>query len=63
METAIDQVRIMLDTLPVDATLEDIQYHLYVIQKVEQGLRDIEEGRVISHEEMKKEILSWQKKK
>ena len=62
METAIDQVRTMLDTLPANATLEDIQYHLYVIQKVEQGLQDIEEGRVISHEEMKKEILSWQKK-
>jgi predicted transcriptional regulator len=62
METAIDQVRTMLNTLPADASLEDIQYHLYVIQKIQQGLNDIDSGRVISHEEMKKEIRSWQKK-
>ncbi|HEY6172119.1 MAG TPA: hypothetical protein VIX80_07675 [Candidatus Kapabacteria bacterium] len=62
MEQAIDKVRTMLDTLPQDATLEDIQYHLYVIQKIERGLKDIEEGRVTPHEEVMKEVNSWLKR-
>jgi len=62
MEQAIDKVRTMLDTLPQDATLEDIQYHLYVIQKIERGLKDVEEGRVTPHEEVMKEVNSWLKR-
>ncbi len=62
MEQALDKVRTMLDTLPQDATLEDIQYHLYVIQKIERGLKDIEEGRVTPHEEVMKEVNSWLKR-
>lgn len=62
MEQAIDKVRNMLDTLPQDATLEDIQYHLYVIQKIERGLKDVEEGRVTPHDEVMKEVNSWLKR-
>ena len=33
---------------------EDVRYHLYVIQKIERGLKDAEEGSVYDEEEMKK---------
>lgn len=33
METAKEQVQEILETLPEDASLEDIQYHFYVRQK------------------------------
>ena len=36
----------MLKQLPDDATLEDIQYHLYVLEKVQQGRADIAAGRL-----------------
>ena len=49
---AKDTVRELLDRLPDDCTLEDILYHLYVVQSVNRGLADAEAGRTISHEEV-----------
>ena len=49
----------MIHRLPDDASLEDIQYHLYVLQKVQHGLKDGEAGRVVSQEEMEKRFQKW----
>jgi predicted transcriptional regulator len=54
MKTAKEEVRDLLNTIPDNATLEDIQYHIYVRQKVENGLEDVKEGRVMSQEEAEK---------
>jgi predicted transcriptional regulator len=51
-DTAKHEPQRILDNLPEDATLEQIQYHLYVLQKIEEGQRAIDEGRVIPHEEV-----------
>lgn len=59
MNTAKMEVRKILDHLPDDASFEDIQYHIYVCQKVERGRKDIEEGRVISQEEMERRMSKW----
>lgn len=59
MSTAKTEVRKILDHLPDDASFEDIQYHIYVCQKVERGRKDIEEGRVISQEEMEQRMSKW----
>ncbi|HXC53618.1 MAG TPA: hypothetical protein VN634_22210 [Candidatus Limnocylindrales bacterium] len=45
-------VRDLLDRLPEDCTLEEVLYHLHVIQAVETGLADAEAGRVIPHAEV-----------
>ena len=47
MQTAKQEVRELLDTLPDDSSLEDIQYHLYVRQKVQRGIQDISEAELI----------------
>jgi predicted transcriptional regulator len=49
METAKEQVQEILNSLPDDASLEDIQYHIYVRQKIQQGLDDEAAGRVVDH--------------
>lgn len=54
MQTAKREVADLLERLPDNCTLEDVQYHLYVIQKIERGLKDAEEGSVYDEEEMKK---------
>lgn len=54
-----DATRQILDSLPDDATLEDIMYALYVRQKIEAGLRDIEAGNTVSHEDVVREINEW----
>ncbi len=59
MQTAKQEVREILDHLPEDCTLEDIQYHLYVLQKIERGLEDAREGRVYSHKEIETRMAKW----
>ncbi|MBI5675740.1 MAG: hypothetical protein AB1306_10595 [Nitrospirota bacterium] len=59
MQTAKQEVSELLNRLPDDCTLEDVQYHLYVLQKIERGLKDIEEGRFYSQEEVEKKMSKW----
>ncbi len=56
MSTAKEEVQKLLDTLPESATYEDIQYHIYVREKVERGLQDIREGRVSSQADVEKRM-------
>ncbi len=46
----------MIQSLPDDCTFEDIHYHLYVRDKVERGMRDIDAGRVVSQEEAERRM-------
>lgn len=59
MKTAKDEVRELLDQMSEEATLEDIQYHLYVRQKVRKGLEAADQGRVITQEEAQKRMARW----
>ena len=59
MHTAKQEVSELLNRLPDDCTLEDVQYHLYVLQKIERGLKDVEEGRVYTQEEVEKKMSKW----
>ena len=59
MNTAKEEVRKMLDQIPDDASFEDIQYHIYVHEKVEHGLKDIEEGNLLSQEEVERRMSKW----
>ena len=61
MKTAKEEVRELLEQLPEDTSLEDIQYHIYVCQKIESGLEDVEEGRVLSQEEVERRMSRWLK--
>jgi predicted transcriptional regulator len=49
---AKDTVRALLDRLPDDCSVEDILYHVYVLQAVERGQADVADGRTIPHEEV-----------
>jgi predicted transcriptional regulator len=60
--TAKDEVRALLEKLPDEASLNDIQYHIYVRQKIERGLKAIEEGDVIPQEELQKRMARWLEK-
>ncbi len=62
METAKEEVRRILELLPDDATLEDVQYSIYVHQAIAAGLRDVNEGRVVSQEEVERRMVRWTEK-
>ena len=56
MKTAKDEIRELLELLPEDTSLEDIQYHIYVRQKIQKGLDAAREGKVISQEEVESRL-------
>jgi hypothetical protein len=45
--------------LPDDADIDEIMYHLYVIDKLRKSREAIEQGHVIAHEDLKREIEQW----
>ena len=49
----------VIENLPDDSSYDDIMERLFFLQKVEVGLKDIEEGKVVSHEEVKKRLARW----
>lgn len=59
MKTAKDEVRELLEGLPDDASLEDIQYHIYVRQKIQKGLDAAREGRTLAHQEVVRRMSRW----
>lgn len=62
MATAKQEAQKVLDELPDEASLEDIQYHLYVLQRIECGRKDVEAGRVISQDEVERRMSKWLEK-
>lgn len=56
MSTAKEEVESLLDKLPDDCSLEDIQYHLYVIEKVRHGLEVADAGETVAQEEAERQL-------
>ena len=54
-----DEVSALLKKLPDDASFEDIQYHLYVLEKVQRGQERARAEGAISHEEAKVRLGKW----
>ena len=59
MSTAKEEVRKILEQIPDDSSFEDIQYYIYVREKIERGLEDIEKGRIIDQEESERRMSKW----
>ncbi len=59
MQTAKQEVEAMLQHLPDESTIEDIQYHLYVLEKIKRGQNDIADGKSCSHEQAKQRLSRW----
>ena len=51
----------LIQSLPYDCTPEDIQYHLYVREKVEKGIKAIEDGRTMTQEKAEAKVKEWLK--
>ncbi|MBO0698934.1 MAG: hypothetical protein J2P46_11110 [Zavarzinella sp.] len=57
-QTVID----VLQRLPDDASIEDIRYEVETILGILEGLRDADEGRTHSHEEVMEDVRKWLQK-
>ncbi|MDJ0938857.1 MAG: hypothetical protein QNJ00_03760 [Woeseiaceae bacterium] len=59
MSAAKDDVQALLSRLPDDCSLEDIQYHLYVIEKVRKGLESVGRGEGIPDGVAEQRLAEW----
>ncbi|ABG50746.1 MAG: hypothetical protein O4751_00235 [Trichodesmium sp. St2_bin6] len=59
MNTAKKKVESLLSKLPDNCSLEDVQYHLYVIEKVLHGLEVADKERKITQEEAEGLLSKW----
>ena len=54
-------VREVLEALPDDCTLEDVQYELYVRQRILEGERAADARELVPHEEVMRDAREWLK--
>ncbi len=54
-----EKIKTTIDALPDNFTIEDIIEMLIVLDKIEQGLNDVKEGKVYTTEEAKKRLDKW----
>lgn len=55
------QILERIQGLPENASTADIMEELFFREQVEKGLQDIQEGRVLTHEELKARIAKWRR--
>lgn len=49
-----DEARRLIDRLPEEATWDDIQEEIDLHRAIEEGLKDLDEGRTLTHEEVRR---------
>ena len=59
MANAKQQVESLLHKLPENCSLEDIQYHLYVLDKVRHGIEDARQQGTLVQEQAEKRLSKW----
>ena len=52
--TLREQAHELVDALPDNATWDDLMERIYVRQRISAGLRDVEDGRVVSVTEVRR---------
>ena len=58
-QTPTQEAAELLRNLPDDSSLKDIQYHLYVLEKIRKGREDIATGRACTLEEAEQRLNRW----
>jgi predicted transcriptional regulator len=62
MNTAKDDVRRLLDRLPEEATFEEIQYQVYILDEISRGSSEIDRDEGLDQDEVKRRLSKWLEK-
>ena len=49
----------MIESMPEDASLEDIMYELFFRQRIDHGLNELAQGQTVSQDEVKRSLARW----
>jgi predicted transcriptional regulator len=59
MQRVKERVCRFVKRMPDDCSIEDIMHQLYVLEKVERGLRAIRRGATVTQDEVEREFKGW----
>ncbi|VAW49184.1 hypothetical protein MNBD_GAMMA03-303 [hydrothermal vent metagenome] len=59
MNTAKEEVRTLLKNLPDECTLEDVQYHLYVVEKIQKGIDRASVEGALNQNDVERKLNKW----
>lgn len=59
MNAAKETVRDLLNSLPDDCSLQDVQYHLYVVEKIRSGIARAEQEGALSQKDVERKLEKW----
>jgi predicted transcriptional regulator len=59
MASAKQLVRDVLESLPDDCSVEEIQYRIYVRQRIAEGEQAADDGNVVAHDQVMREAREW----
>jgi predicted transcriptional regulator len=59
MNTAKEEVRLLLERLPDEASFEDIQYHIYVQEAIRRGREAAARGELVEQDEIERRMSKW----
>ena len=59
MSNVKQDVELLLNRLPDNVSVEDVQYHLYVLDKVRRGLEDARVNGTLSQDEVENRFSKW----
>ncbi|MDW7709781.1 MAG: hypothetical protein SCH98_04860 [Deferrisomatales bacterium] len=59
MNTAKEEIQALLERLPENCSIEDVQYHLYLIEKVRRGIARADSEGTLSQEEVERRLSRW----
>jgi len=57
--TVKEQLHKLVDELPDDDAVEEMQYRLYVLRKLQRGLDSIDNGRGVEHQQVVERMKRW----
>jgi predicted transcriptional regulator len=57
--TTKDAIIELIRKLPDDVTVDGVMQELYVRRSIEEGLRELDEGKGIPHDEVKQRLAKW----
>lgn len=59
MATAKEEIRRLIDILPDNATWEDVQYSIYVRERIERARKEADDGNLIAQDEIESRMEQW----
>ena len=59
MMTTKEAIIALIRKLPDDVTVDDVMQELYVRRSIEEGLRELDDGQGIPHEDVKQRLTKW----